>query len=113
MAIGGINASNVQRVMFQSRSGSRSLDGVAVVSSIIAATNPKASAKELRQLIHKLPPYHVAREDRDKVRDISAILEEVPHIVKRVGQAGVLSHNMINQVVTNFAANVALAMWVP
>ena len=44
VAIGGINASNVQRVLFQSRATAKGLDGVAVVSGIIGAEDPKAAA---------------------------------------------------------------------
>ena len=44
VAIGGINALNVQRVLFQSRATTKGLDGVAVVSGIISATDPKAAA---------------------------------------------------------------------
>ena len=51
VAIGGINASNVQRVLYQSKATPKGLDGVAVVSGIIAAKDPKGSAAQLRTLM--------------------------------------------------------------
>ena len=112
VAIGGINASNIQRVLFQSKSNSKSLDGVAVVSCIVATENPKLCAKELRYLMQRPPPFYIANENGRSARDVDTILRTTHDIVRRVGEIGPLSHNMINQVVVNFAANVALAMWV-
>ena len=53
VSIGGINASTVQRVLYQSTPlpENKSLDGVAVVSAIIASSDPQSSARDLRYLI--------------------------------------------------------------
>ena len=48
IAIGGINSSNVAEVI---RAGA---DGVAVVSAICAAEDPKATSKELKSIIEKI-----------------------------------------------------------
>lgn len=48
IAIGGINSSNVAEVI---RAGA---DGVAVVSAICAAKDPKATSKELKSIIEKI-----------------------------------------------------------
>ncbi|MBA7551793.1 Thiamine-phosphate synthase [subsurface metagenome] len=48
IAIGGINSSNVDEVI---RAGA---DGVAVVSAICAAEDPKATSKELKSIIEKI-----------------------------------------------------------
>ena len=48
IAIGGINSSNVAEVI---RAGA---DGVAVVSAICAAEEPKATSKELKSIIEKI-----------------------------------------------------------
>lgn len=75
--------------MTQSSSPNKSLDGVAVVSAIIAAKDPAAAAREISG------------------RVVSA---KVPDVVRAIGRKGPLTHNMTNLVVQNFAANVALSI---
>ncbi|KAL8822110.1 MAG: hypothetical protein Q9191_007148 [Dirinaria sp. TL-2023a] len=108
VAIGGINASNVQRVMFQTRTPSKGLDGPAVVSAIMASETPKFAARELRRLLGKPPAFATNRAS--KVNMVNAIISEVPAVVTKVGNETPLCHNMTNLVVQNFAANVALAV---
>ncbi|KAK0327675.1 thiamine biosynthetic bifunctional enzyme [Friedmanniomyces endolithicus] len=108
VAIGGINASNVQRVMYQCASPTKDLDGVAVVSAIIASQDPKAAAHNLRDLLSRPPPFaftahHVQLSRND-------IIARVPTIIARMASRKPLCHNMTNLVVQNFAANVALAI---
>ena len=55
VAIGGINAGNAQRVIFQSKSLSKGLDGVAVVSALMSAEDPGAAATALRRSIQEVP----------------------------------------------------------
>ena len=108
VAIGGINASNVQRVMFQSKSLNKGLDGVAVVSAIVAAQNPKAAASDLRSLIDKVPVSMSLKAGDNQ--DVETLLSQIVHIVKELGVMSPLCHNMTNLVVQNFAANVALCI---
>ena len=108
VAIGGINASNVQRVMFQSKSLNKGLDGVAVVSAIVAAQNPKAAASDLRSLIDKVPVSMSLKAGDNQ--DVETLLSQIVHIVKELGVKSPLCHNMTNLVVQNFAANVALSI---
>lgn len=108
VAIGGINASNVQRVMYQSKSTFKGLDGIAVVSAIIAAEDPKQAAADLRRLIGSPPAF--ANGIVGSRADVDTLLKEVPEIVRDVGIRTPLCHNMTNLVVQNFAANVALAI---
>lgn len=111
VCIGGINATNIQRVMFQSSAPSKSLDGVAVVSAIIAASDPEKAASELFDLIINPPPFALAvSKNEQKESDPSQLVQMVPAIIKKVGANVPLSHNMTNLVVQNFAANVALAV---
>jgi thiamine-phosphate diphosphorylase/hydroxyethylthiazole kinase len=111
VAIGGINLSNVQRVMYQSKTSFKVLDGIAVVSAIIAAPDPTRAAEELKGLIRQPPAFAIANiQNGRKVKDRQALIQSVPAIVKMLGQIGPLCHNMTNLVVQNFAANVALAM---
>ena len=108
VAIGGLNVSNVQRVMYQSRSPSKSLDGVAIVSAIMAARDPKTAAADLRKLIQSVPTTMSPKaKDNQKVE---TLLSQILGIVKEVGAKSPLCHNMTNLVVQNFAANVALCI---
>ncbi|KAJ5137769.1 hypothetical protein N7526_004002 [Penicillium atrosanguineum] len=111
VSIGGINHSNVQRVMYQSQSPNKSLDGVAIVSAIMAADDPKASTEEFAKLI-KSPPAFALNPRSARVNEAEALIEEVPEIVRKMVEAHPFVHNMINFVVVNFVANVALSMCV-
>ena len=108
VAIGGINTSNAQRVMFQSSVPGKRLDGVAVVSSIMAADDPRAAASSLKELIASVPltmsPAAPTNNTVDKM------IGQIVAIVKEVSLISPLCHNMTNLVVQNFAANVATAI---
>ncbi|KAH0536807.1 hypothetical protein FGG08_006340 [Glutinoglossum americanum] len=111
VAIGGVNLSNVQRVIYQSKASFKALDGIAVVSAIIAAPDPTKAAKELKGLTRQPPAFAVANvQNGRKVKGYQALIQSVPAVVKMLGQARPLCHNMTNLVVQNFAANVSLAI---
>ncbi|TVY50233.1 putative thiamine biosynthetic bifunctional enzyme [Lachnellula cervina] len=111
VSIGGINASTVQRVLFQSSAPEKKLDGVAIVSAIIAAQDPKQAAKDLLSLVKSPPPFAAASlANTQKATDVETLLKKAPTVIKEVGSKTPLSHNMTNLVVQNFAANVALAV---
>ncbi|OCK77099.1 TMP-TENI-domain-containing protein [Lepidopterella palustris CBS 459.81] len=114
VCIGGINAGTLQRVVYQSRGGSpKKLDGVAVVSAIIAAKDPKAAASDLKRLFTTDPPFAYNpsfNPDEWETDTQKTILDLVPKIIKKVSEMKPLSHNMTNTVVQNFAANVALSI---
>ncbi|KAI0180016.1 TMP-TENI-domain-containing protein [Hypoxylon sp. FL1284] len=111
VCIGGINASNVSRVMWQSTGKGKSLDGVAVVSAIMAAQDPEAASKELAQLVKSPPAFaKAAVMPGQQSRSPNELLSLIPYIIKAVDSKKPLSHNMTNLVVQNFAANVALSV---
>lgn len=106
VCIGGINASNTAPVLASAGSPSKALDGVAVVSALIAAPDPAAAARDLLAKV---------------------IVAKIPEVIRAVADKTPLSHNMTNlvsltvtlseplltclqQVVQNFAANVALCV---
>ncbi|UKZ77763.1 hypothetical protein TrVFT333_005489 [Trichoderma virens FT-333] len=90
VCIGGINGSNATSVLAESSAApAKSLDGIAVVSAIVAAEDPAAAARDLLGKV---------------------VAGRVPDVIKAVAAATPLSHNMTNLVVQNFAANVALAV---
>ncbi|KAI1423615.1 Hydroxyethylthiazole kinase family-domain-containing protein [Xylaria sp. FL1777] len=111
VCIGGINASNISRVVWQSTARDRSIDGVAVVSAIMASRDPEASAWELRKLI-KTPPAFARGAVTVEQQNYSPqqLINLVPEIIRTVSMEKPLSHNMTNLVVQNFAANVALCV---
>lgn len=109
VSIGGINLSNVQRVIFQSQASNKGLDGVAVVSAIMGADDPKSAAQEFVKRISTLPPFAVL-PPAPRPNEVDALLSEVPAVVQEMVSAHPLVHSMINFVVANFAANIALAM---
>lgn len=110
VAIGGINLSNVQRVLYQSQASRKGLDGVAVVSAIMAADDPKAAAAQFVKRI-KAPAPFATIPKAPRIVEAAALLGEVPGVVKEVVKAHPLVHNMINYVVANFVANVILSMY--
>ncbi|KAK9436077.1 hydroxyethylthiazole kinase [Metarhizium brunneum] len=89
VCIGGVNASNASAVLAGSASPHKALDGLAVVSAIIAAADPAAASRDLLAKV---------------------ITAKIPDVVAAVGRKTPLSHNMTNLVVQNFAANVALCV---
>lgn len=108
VCIGGINASNAQRVLYQSASNEKKLDGVAVVSGIMAADDPKAAATNIRKLIDQPPPF--AASTSKPWLNRAHLVQKVPEIIKTMASQKPLCHNMTNLVVQNFAANVAIAI---
>jgi thiamine-phosphate diphosphorylase/hydroxyethylthiazole kinase len=111
VCIGGINASNVSRIMWQSAVKEKSLDGVAIVSAIMAAKDPEAASKELLHLVKTPPAFAklVVRPEHED-RSAQALLALVPEVIKAVDAKKPLSHNMTNLVVQNISANVALCV---
>lgn len=76
VCIGGINTDNAAKVLAQtSAAPAKSLDGVAVVSAVIAAEDPAEAARHLAG--------HVA-------------VAAIPLVVGAVGRTTPLSHNMTN-----------------
>lgn len=108
VCIGGINAGNTQRVLYQTASPRKKLDGVAVVSAIMASGKPTEAAEKLLSLIKQPPPFATSTSKPPLSRQ--DIVTKVPSIIKRMASRKPLCHNMTNLVVQNFAANVALAI---
>lgn len=111
VCIGGINKSNIQRVMHQSSTPdeSKRVNGVAVVSAIMAAADPKSAASELLHLVKSPPPFaHNHYAPTTMTRE--SILASVPTTIQRMASVKPLCHNMTNLVVQNIAANVAICI---
>ncbi|TGO58839.1 hypothetical protein BOTNAR_0174g00262 [Botryotinia narcissicola] len=109
--IGTAGTKEVLHSLEQSGSQVRTLDGVAIVSAIIAAQDAEKAARELAELIRTPAPFALAHLPHDqKIKDLREVLLQVPGIIGDVAKQTPLSHNMTNFVVQNFAANVALAI---
>lgn len=107
VCIGGINASNIPQVMFRGSPPSSPLNGVAVVSAIMAAEDPEAAARLLLGLVRDASRRHVGTCSFEEKEEL---LAQAPHAIRQVHDQKPLSHNMTNLVVQNFAANVALSI---
>ncbi|KAI9690056.1 MAG: hypothetical protein M1820_010055 [Bogoriella megaspora] len=105
VCIGGINGTNTHRVI----SKVPQLDGVAIVSAIIGASNPQDVASTLRSAIRDAREV-VPASSASGHFSIAQAKEGAPQIVKELGDRNPLCHNMTNLVVQNFAANVALCI---
>lgn len=94
VGIGGINHSNAAKVMAQCKVGDAKLDGVAIVSCIMAAADAAAATRKLCEAISgHLPWIWTAQAEH----------------VDRFRQKP-LVHHITNNVVKNFSANVTLAV---
>jgi thiamine-phosphate diphosphorylase/hydroxyethylthiazole kinase len=121
VCIGGINASNTQRIMHQllaptpTNRTPKSIDGVAVVSAIVGAEDPKAASQNLATLLKTPPPFKSRSSEphfwfENSSSEISRVLTSAIKATQAVKSTTPLSHNMTNLVVQNFAANVALSV---
>lgn len=95
--------------MYQSQSSGKALDGVAIVSAIMGVEDPKDAASQFVKLIARPPPF-ASISQFVKLDGCASLMQEVPNIVRKMVKQHPLVHNMINYVVANFAANVALSM---
>lgn len=99
VCIGGINASNIPQVMFRGSSSEKQLDGVAVVSAIMAAEDPEGESRRLLGLVRKPLPF--SKNDGRERTGMTAedLVKTIPSIVKAVHDQKPLSHNMTNLVI--------------
>ncbi|GAA6013736.1 hypothetical protein JCM11491_005080 [Sporobolomyces phaffii] len=115
VVIGGITPQTIPNVVSQTpaplRSGRyRSLDGLAVVSSIAAAVDPKTAVEELRQLWQGRKVYGAASEISCKtVEDLVRVSAEMLELLRKEEKRP-LVHHITNQVVMNDCANLTLAL---
>lgn len=103
VAIGGINHENVSRVCFQAQVSLQRLDGVAVVSCIMAATDAALATSSLLRIIKLPAPWEASTTSIRQETDLSAKIVSL-HRNKP------LVHHITNNVVKNFSANVSLAI---
>lgn len=95
VAIGGINHTNAAKVLYQCAIPNCGIDGVAVVSCIMASTDATAASKGLLEAMKAPTPW---------------IQSTIGSEVSLPFQARPLVHHVTNNVVKNFSANVTLAI---
>lgn len=121
VCIGGVNASNLQRVVYQLHAPCtpsttpKAIDGVAVVSAIIGAPDAKAASQHLSTLCKSVPAFKSKSSEphfwlENGSSEVSHLLTQSLKATSNVRKISPLSHNMTNLVVQNFAANVALSI---
>lgn len=102
VAIGGINQANAAKVLYQCAIPQQSLDGVAIVSCIMASEDAAGSTIELAEVINLTVPWirKISNSGTAKLQDKVAAVQNAKPLV----------HHITNNVVKNFSANVTLAI---
>ncbi|CCG82015.1 Thiamine biosynthetic bifunctional enzyme [Taphrina deformans PYCC 5710] len=107
VAIGGINASNIERIMFASSSRTKPLDGIALVSAIMTSSDPEGTCRRLKGLLTCTPAFD---QPQTVAIQSAADLHKVTGILAKVVEQKPLIQQMTNNVVKNFSANVTIAV---
>lgn len=108
VGIGGLHPVNIERVLYQcvAHNGKRSLDGICVVSDIMAAKDAGAAAKNLRRILDK-----GSYEFVDLQLEGHAVNAEIfGQVLGQIAQSRPLIQHVTNKVHQNFGANVTLAL---
>lgn len=98
VCIGGINASNIPQVLFRGSPPENPLDGVAVVSAIMAAEDPEAESRRLLGLVKDASERNSNPRTGASSTASKELLKLVPGAIKAVHDQKPLSHNMTNLV---------------
>ncbi|GAA5850357.1 hypothetical protein JCM5353_004358 [Sporobolomyces roseus] len=113
--IGGITPQTIPNVLSQTPAplksgGYRTLDGLAVVSTIAASPDPTSAVKELQQLWKGQKVYKSASEGQERtVEEMLNAAVEMFELLKAESKKP-LVHHITNQVVMNDCANLTLAL---
>jgi thiamine-phosphate diphosphorylase/hydroxyethylthiazole kinase len=108
VVIGGLNASNIDRVHFTAGVQGKQLNGVAVVSAIMTSSEPERVARGLKALLSDVPAF---MQSQHPVKTSSKdLLSHIATILPRIREESPLIHHLTNNVVKNFSANVTLAI---
>ncbi|KAL1736241.1 Hydroxyethylthiazole kinase family-domain-containing protein [Schizophyllum commune] len=109
VAIGGINAGNLARTLQGSVSDSgHALDGVAVVSDIMASRDPGAASAKLAGIVKAFKEGRAAPAPSTSLK-VDDLLDGVVRVMEVVKEINPLVHQITNTVVTTQSANITLA----
>ncbi|KDR74997.1 hypothetical protein GALMADRAFT_69745 [Galerina marginata CBS 339.88] len=120
VAIGGIKSTNLMRTLHGSISPSNhALDGVAVVSDIMASPEPQSAARKLKttfsQFQESCSRHPLGLNDATVKTDLGlltseSIMDGVTQLMTEIRKANPLVHQITNTVVGTQSANVTLAI---
>lgn len=111
VAIGGINSTNVLRTLHGSVSTSgHRLDGIAVVSDIVASSAPRSAAERLKDILDAWVHHFDVQSRVPQVYDVETIKNGVVELMQVIRDKSPLIHQITNVVVTNQSANATLAL---
>ncbi|CAH2355431.1 putative probable thiamine biosynthetic bifunctional enzyme [[Candida] railenensis] len=96
VAIGGVNHTNASKVLFQCKYKNETLDGLAIVSCIMAAQDAKSATETFIE--------------RANSKFVHNDLDSASISPKSITEKHPLVHHITNNVVKNFSANVTLAI---
>lgn len=109
VAIGGIGAGNLARTLRGAIADSgRALDGVAVVSDIMASKEPGKAAAKLAAIVKDFKK-SMSAPNPEKPLHVPDLLDEVVRVMNVVRELNPLVHQITNTVVTTQSANITLA----
>ncbi|KAI9346910.1 Hydroxyethylthiazole kinase family-domain-containing protein [Obelidium mucronatum] len=113
VAIGGINESNVETLIQESRHVDGSVvAGCAVVSAVICATNPelatRALAAKITPIVSKLPAITLQLNSRSP--RVQTLVNQIANALASIRRTTPLVHSITNYVVMNDNANIILAI---
>ncbi|KAH6897639.1 thiamine biosynthetic bifunctional enzyme, partial [Coprinopsis sp. MPI-PUGE-AT-0042] len=114
VAIGGIKSGNLWRTLHGAVSDSgHALDGVAVVSEIMASTEPRKTVEKLAKIVKSFKDEHMCvAEVRISSPALSkeTVLDGVATLMRKIRNANPLVHQITNGVVATQSANITLAV---
>jgi thiamine-phosphate diphosphorylase/hydroxyethylthiazole kinase len=112
VAIGGIKSSNLSRVLSGAVAvDGRCLDGVAVVSEIVASDSPKDSARQLRETLSAFrSSVSLDWKALEKSVGKDYFVPRISTVLDHVRSKSPLVHQITNTVVSTQSANVTLAI---
>ncbi|KAG0669808.1 thiamine biosynthetic bifunctional enzyme [Maudiozyma exigua] len=110
VGIGGLHPDNIQRVLYQctSSNGKRSLDGISLVSDIMASKDAAGSTKILRALLDSTTYEFDKSLKFDSEGPVNH--QSISNVIKQVSSNRPLVQHITNKVHQNFGANVTLAL---
>lgn len=109
ICIGGLHPVNIPRVLYQcsSTNGKRSVDGISVVSDIMASSEAGRATKNLRELL-AVEGYHFIPGTLSSNSEITT--DEMAQFIKATEHKSPLVQHITNKVHQNFGANITLAL---
>ncbi|KIJ49441.1 hypothetical protein M422DRAFT_204743 [Sphaerobolus stellatus SS14] len=117
VAIGGIKSNNALRALHGAVAPSnyRALDGIAVISDIVASNQPREAAAKLASIVKdfktlRTPPIFSFQSDSISNLTSRSLIQEAANFLDVIRKNTPLVHQITNNVVTTQSANATLAL---